>query len=82
VPLSLMWQLSPFSPVFRKGKLIMDIWELRQHVLECLGGLLGKVGTIPSSSLYPLPLPIPFIKLGLSMTMKSSTHFVGVRYSH
>jgi len=53
----------PFFFCFREGKFIFGRFG-------ALGGLQGLVGTIPSSSLYLLPLPIPFYKLGFSMTMK------------
>jgi len=69
-PLLLMWQVGSFSSVFTKGKSSWTFWSL-SNMFWSAWRCVGLVGTIPSSSLYLLPPPISFYKLGLSMTMES-----------
>ena len=68
-PLFVMWQVGPFSSIFVRGKSSWTFWS-SSNTFWSLGGLVGLVGTIPSSSLYLFPLPPSFCKLVLSMTMK------------
>jgi len=63
-----MWQVGPFSSVFARGT-HLGHFGARATRFGALGGLLGLVGTTLSSSLYILPLPLPFCKLELSMTI-------------
>jgi len=72
-----MWQVGPFSS-FLRGETHLEQFGAQATrfgaqatCFGALGGLLELVGTIISSSLYLFPLPLPFCKLGLSMTMES-----------
>ena len=48
---ALMWQVGSFSSVFARGN---DLWHFggTKNTFGELGGVLGLVGTTPSSSLY------------------------------
>ena len=57
--------------MFSRGEKDLGHFGARATRFGELGGVLGLVGTTPSSSLYLFLFHFPFCKLELSMTMES-----------